>query len=193
MQVPSQQRNSPAPQAVSRRAPTRCHQAGSSLRGPGRPRPGLPAQSACPAPSYSALNQTPWGLGTKDQQGWVGGRLGGGPRPGTGRTHCCRGSHQNRPRSRLLRCTTACWTHSAHCCTGGKSSCSGVYLQSGEQATVSSSHRGGAASDERSCVCSLDKLEALLWDGMGLDSFSRRGCGGAAFAPLTPTPHPAAG
>lgn len=68
MQVPSRQRNSPTPQAVSRRAPTPCHQAGSSLGGPGRPRPGLPAQSACPAPSYSALNQTPWGLGTKDQQ-----------------------------------------------------------------------------------------------------------------------------
>ena len=160
--------------------------------GPGRPRPELPAQSACPAPSYSALNQTPWGLGTKDQQGRGWGRVGGGPRPGTGPTHCCREPHQNRPHSRLLRCTTACWTHSAHCCTGGKSSCSGVCLRSGEQATVSSSYRGGAASDETSCVCSLDRLEALLRARHGARLLGS-GLRGAAFAPLTPMLHPAGG
>lgn len=58
--------------------PPRAIRRGPPLGGPGRPRPGLPAQSACPAPSYSALNQTPWGLGTKDQQGCGGvGGVGG--------------------------------------------------------------------------------------------------------------------
>lgn len=45
MQVPSRQRNSPTPQAVSRTVPTRYHQAKFSLWGPGGHRPDLLAQN----------------------------------------------------------------------------------------------------------------------------------------------------
>lgn len=162
--------------------------AGASPWGPCQPRPDLPAQSACPGPPYRTLNQNPWDLGTKAQRGWVwGGAAGGGEglRPGLGPTHCCRESHRSRPRSRPPRCTTACWTHSARCCTGGRSSCSGGCLQVG---AGRSEQRLGAASDE-----------TLLpaWHGSHggsplhkLPTFSRGCREGGGFAPLTPTPRP---
>lgn len=119
MQVPSRQRNSPTPQAVSGTAPTRGRQARLSPRGP---------EHLAQSPLQSVLNQTPWGPGPKAQQGQGGAEAGGSEAQAWGPTHCCRGPRQSHPRSRLPRCTTACWTHSAHCCIGGKSSCSGVSL-----------------------------------------------------------------
>lgn len=100
-----------------------------SLCGPGGRRTELLAHSTCPGLSQSALNQTPRGPGTKLGQGRVGQELRYRWVMPVRLTHCCRGSHQNHPHSRRPRCTTACWTHSAHCCTGGKSSCSGGSLQ----------------------------------------------------------------
>ena len=93
--------------------------------------------------------------------------------------------HPSRPRSRPPRCTTACWTHSARCCTGGRSSCSGGCLQVG---AGRSEQRLGAASDET-------LLRA--WHGSHggsplhkLRTFSRGCREGGGFAPLTPMPHP---
>lgn len=188
MQVPSRQRNSPAPQAVSTTVPAPCHQPGPPRGGHAGPGQDLPAQSACPGPLYRTLNQNPWDLGTIAQRGrgWGGAAGGrGGLRPGLGPTHCYRESHPSRPRSRPPRCTTACWTHSARCCTGGRSSCSGGCLQVG---AGRSEQRLGAASDET-------LLRA--WHGSHggsplhkLRTFSRGCREGGGFAPLTPMPHP---
>lgn len=109
------------------------HQPGASPCGPDRP-----AQSACPGPPDRALNQNP-GEHSSAGAGW------GGSAPGPGRTHCCREPRRSRPHSRPPRCTIACWTHSARCCTGGRSSCSGGCLQAG---AGRGEQRLGAASDE---------------------------------------------
>lgn len=87
MQVPSRQRNSPAPQAVSTTVPAPCHQPGPPRGGHAGPGQDLPAQSACPGPLYRTLNQNPWDLGTIAQRGrgWggaAGGRGGSEARPG---------------------------------------------------------------------------------------------------------------
>lgn len=113
-QVPSRQRNSPAPQAVSATAPARAISQGPPRVGPG------------PEPPDRALNQNPGGHSSA--RAGVGGK---GLQPGPGPTHCCKESRQSRPHSRPPRCTTACWTHSARCCIGGRSSCSGGCLQAG--------------------------------------------------------------
>ena len=125
-----------------------------------------------------------WGVGVRAGvgQGWWGGE---GLRPGPGPTHCCRESRRSRPRSHLPRCTTACWTHNARCCTGGRSSCSGGCLQAG---AGRGEQRLGAASDET-------LLRAWCGSHSGsplheLPTFSRGWGVGGGFAPLTPTPQP---
>lgn len=136
MQVPSRQRNSPTPQAVSRTAPAP-RPSGHSFPSPGQETPGQGSWPKAPAQAHHGTRGSrPHGAwGPKPGQSGARWRQ-GSKRQAAGPTHCCRESRPSRPRSRPPRCTTACWTHSARCCTGGKSSCSGVSLRTdGEWAT----------------------------------------------------------
>ena len=71
MHVPSRQRNSPAPQAVSRTVPTQHHHTGSSPRGPGQP-----SQSAWPTEHPKPDSPGTWG--PKLSRGWGGAEVEGG-------------------------------------------------------------------------------------------------------------------
>lgn len=103
--------------------PPRDHQVRVLPVGARRPQARAPGPKHQPRPPAEHAEADPVGPGDQSSArvGWGGS---GGP------THCCRESRPSRPRSRLPRCTKACWTHNAHCCTGGRSSCSGVSLRS---------------------------------------------------------------
>lgn len=119
--------------------PPRDHQARVFPAETRRPQPELLAQSTGPAtpptpPLYPRTRQS----AAADALGPGEAGRGGGGQALCG-THCCRGSRLSHLHSHLPHCTTACWTRSARCCTGGRSSCSGGSLGRG------TGHRSAAA------------------------------------------------